>query len=244
MTLTIITLFVTGMLAFRFIGPRLKNLGLRDIPAYYRLRGAIEAAVEEGSRIHITIGRGDIASPQAAAALVGLSMLKQIAEIASDGDRPPIVTAGDGALTILAQDTLRGAHQAMGISPSDDQNLARITGLTPFSYAAGTISLISDEAVSANLLAGSVGIEAGLITAAGERSQTLTIAGTDTLPGQAVLYASAHEPLVGEELYAGGAYLDVGPMHTASLHTQDLIRWLLIMFIIFSALAGLVKGFL
>jgi hypothetical protein len=57
---------------------------------------------------------------------------------------------------------------------------------------------------------------------------SLTLAGTDNLTGQAVLYATAHEPLIGEELYAGGAYLQAGPIHTASLQAQDAIRWLLV----------------
>lgn len=230
------------MLAFRFLGPRFPGLGLRDIPAFYRLRGSIEVAVEDGSRIHVAVGRGDITSPQGAAALVGLSMLRQIAAVALDSDHPPVASVGDGTLAILAQDTLRAAYHAMGSGATYDPALVRVGGLTPFSYAAGTIPLILDEAVSTNLLAGHFGVESGLITSAGERSQTLTVAGTDNLPGQAVLYASAHEPLVGEELYAGGAYLDAGPMHTASLHAQDVVRWILIAAILILAASGLMKG--
>ena len=63
--------------------------------------------------------------------------------------------------------------------------------------------MIFDEAISANLLIGSFGNEVALITSAGERSQTRTLAGTDNLPGQAILYATAHDPLIGEEMYAG-----------------------------------------
>lgn len=243
MTLAVIGLFITAMLAFRFLGSRFPGLGLRDIPAFYRLRGSIEVAVEDGSRIHVAIGRGDITSPQGAAALVGLSMLRKIAEIALDSDYPPVASAGDGALAILAQDTLRTTYHLMGSGSTYDPTLVRVSGLTPFSYAAGTIPMILDEAVSANLLVGHFGIESGLITSAGERSQTLTVAGTDNLPGQAVLYATAHEPLIGEELYAGGAYVDAGPMHAASLHAQDVVRWILIISIIIAAISGLLKGF-
>lgn len=242
-TLVLVILFAGFMVVFYFLNRRREGHFLRDIPAYYRLRGAIEVAVEDGTRIHVAIGRSDITSPQGAAALVGLSMLKRIALIASDSDHPPTATAGDGTLGILAQDTLRSTYQTLNILPNYNQSLGRVAGLTPFSYAAGTMSVIFDENVSVNLLAGSFSYEGALITSAGERSQTLTLAGTDNIPGQAIFYATAHEPLVGEELYAGGAYIDAGPMHISSLHAQDVIRWLLVIFILGGAVAGLLRGF-
>ena len=58
------------------------------------------------------------------------------------------------------------------------------------------------------------------------------MAASDTLAAQAVLYASAQEPLIGEELYAAGAYMDAGPLHTASLTVQDILRWLMIVVIL------------
>jgi hypothetical protein len=242
-TLLLVVMFIGFMVAFYFLNQRREGRFFRDIPAYYRLRGAIEIAVEDGTRIHVAIGRSDITSPQGAAALVGLSMLRRIASIASDSDHPPTATAGDGTLGILAQDTLRSTYRALEILPSYDPSLGRVAGLTPFSYAAGTMSVIFDEDVSVNLLAGSFSNEVALITSAGERSQTLTLAGTDNIPGQAILYATAHEPLIGEELYAGGAYIDAGPMHVSSLHAQDVVRWVLVLFIFGGAVAGLLSGF-
>jgi hypothetical protein len=87
---------------------------------------------------------------------------------------------------------------------------------------------------------GSFGPEVALLTEASERGGNMTLAGTDNITGQAVLYATAHEPLIGEELYAGGAYVNAGPMHTASLRAQDVVRWLLVITI----LLGIVAKFL
>ncbi|HAY85770.1 MAG TPA: hypothetical protein DCY42_12870 [Chloroflexi bacterium] len=238
----VVLLFAGLMVAFWFINQRRAGLHLRDIPGFYKLRGTVELAVEDGTRIHVAIGRGDVLSPRGAAALVGLSMLRQIAMVASESDHPPLSTAGDGLLGILAQDTMRSAARALNLPARSEANLGQVTGLTPFSYSAGVMPLIFDENVSANLLVGSFGNEVALITSAGERSQTRTLAGTDSLPGQAILYATAHEPLVGEELYAGGAYLGAGPMHEASLHAQDVIRWVIAVLIILVALGGLLRG--
>jgi hypothetical protein len=54
------------------------------------------------------------------------------------------------------------------------------------------------------------------------------------------LYAAAQEPLIGEELYAGGAYLGSGLMHLASLRTQDIFRWVIVAIILLGAIAKLV----
>jgi hypothetical protein len=238
----VVVVFAVLMVAFWFINQRREGVHLRDIPSFYKLKGTVELAVEDGTRIHVAIGRGDVLSPRGAAALVGLSMLREITMVASESDHPPLATAGDGLLGILAQDTMRSTARALNLPSGYDPNLGQVTGLTPFSYSAGVMPLIFDENVSANLLIGSFGNEVALITSAGERSQTRTVAGTDSLPGQAILYATAHEPLIGEEMYAGGAYLGAGPMHEASLHAQDVFRWVISVLIILFAIAGLIQG--
>ncbi|MDH5607232.1 MAG: hypothetical protein OEY93_10110, partial [Anaerolineae bacterium] len=62
-TLAFVALFGGLMLGFYIMGQRQEGRNLRDIPAFYRLQGAIELSVEDGSRIHIAIGRSDITSP-------------------------------------------------------------------------------------------------------------------------------------------------------------------------------------
>ncbi len=116
----------------------------------------------------------------------------------------------------------------------------RLTGLTPFSYAAGALSVIHDEDVGANVLIGNFSSEVGLITEAGDRVHSLTMGGTDNVPGQAVLFATSQEALIGEETFAGGAYLGAGPIHIASLLVQDIFRWVLIAAILVGALLKLV----
>ena len=235
--LAFILIFFGLIVTFAASGRSRPGLNLRSISAFTKLRRAIGLAVEAGSRLHISIGQGGVIGPQSAAAFIGLSVLEKMAGSASTGDNPPIATTGEGTLGIMAQDTLRGTYQRIGLGDQFDATSGRVTGLTPFSYTAGTISLVSDEKTGANILAGHFGSEVALITDAGERSDNMTLAGTDDLPAQAVLFATAHEPLIGEELYAGGAYLDAGPVHDASLRAQDIIRWSIVVVIILGILA-------
>jgi hypothetical protein len=226
--------FMVGLSILRRKSPP----AVRDIPAFTRLRRAVGRVVEDGSRLHVSLGRGGLVTPQSASALAGLALLRRLAELTSGGDKPPIATSGDAALTMLSQATLQDAAEASGLSY--DPSAGRLTGLTPFSYAAGTIPSIRDENVSATVLMGNFGIEAALLTDAAERAHTFSLAGSDNLSAQAVIYATAQQPIIGEELYAAGAYVDSGPMHVASLTVQDILRWLFIAIMLGGALLKMV----
>jgi hypothetical protein len=221
-----------GIAAFR----RKASPVFREIPAFTRLRHAVGRVVEDGTRLHVSLGRGALVTPQSASALAGLILLRRLAELTSAGDQPPIASSGDAALAILSQDTLQTGSLASA-QGAYDPNAGRLTGLTPFSYAAGAIPIMRDENISTNVLIGNFGVEAALLTEAAERANTFTLAASDNLTAQAVLFATAQEPLIGEELYAAGAYVDAGLLHTASLTVQDILRWLIIIVI-------LVGGFL
>jgi hypothetical protein len=213
---------------------RKKPAVFRDIPALTRLRQAVGLVVEDGSRLHVSLGHGTLTTPQSASAMAGLALLRRLADLTSAGDQPPIVTSGEATLGILSQDTLQSAAR-FSERAAFDPTAGRVTGLTPFSYAAGAIPIIRDENVSANLLMGNFGVEVALLTDAVERKNTFVLAGSDNLTAQAVIYASAQESLIGEEIYAAGAYVQSSPLHTASLTVQDILRWLIITVILIGA---------
>ncbi len=200
----------------------------RKIPAFTRLHTAIGRAVEDGNRLHVSLGRGNLTSPQGAAGLAGLSALQSLADLTSTSDRTPIATSGEPSLTVLSQDVLQVSYQKATGGGHFDASGARLTGLTPFSYVSGALPIMRDEHISANILLGSFGVEAGLLSDAADRQKSFLLAASDNLPAQAVLYASAQEPLIGEELYAVSEYIAHSPMRAASLSVQDILRWVLI----------------
>ena len=209
---------------------------LRPIRAMQRLRRAIGLAVEDGSRLHVSIGESSIISPTNASALVGLSTLERVGMLSSVSDRPPVATSGDGTLAILSQDTLRAAYRIGNVPEQYDPNQARLVGTTPFSYVAGTLPVIYDERVSANILIGNFGPEVALLAEAADREDAFILAASDSFAAQSVLYATAREPLIGEELFAVPAYLQAGPIYQAGLRTQDVLRWIVIAALIVGAI--------
>ena len=228
-----VLVFFGLILLFTYRGLQKPVLPAREIPAFARLRRAIGRAVEAGTRIHLSLGREPLIGPHSAIAFTGLESLGRITQATGIGDQPPLATAGEGSLAILAQDVLRNAARNQGVD--FDPIAGRVTGLTPFSYAAGVLPLVEDENLEANLLIGSFGSEIALMAEAGERAGVPTIAGTDNLPGLAVLYASADDPLIGEDAFSSGAYLNGGPAYVGSLQAQDILRWVIILLILLGA---------
>lgn len=235
-----IALGLLGLAALLLLGltlwRRRSPATLRPIEAYERLNRAVGLAVENGTRLHISLGRGNLFTARGGSALAGLAMLRRLAERTSASDRPPIVTSGDAALAILSQDTLRSGYRAAGAEEQYRFSTGRLTGLTPFSYAAGTMPIEHDENVSANVVIGDLGAESALIAEASDRENSSLIAASDDLSAQAIFYASAQEPLIGEELFAAGAYVGAGASHDASLQVQDILRWLIIVAILVGSL--------
>ena len=235
-----IALGLLGLAALLLLGltlwRRRSPATLRPIEAYERLNRAVGLAVENGTRLHISLGRGNLFTARGGSALARLAMLRRLAERTSASDRPPIVTSGDASLAILSQDTLRSGYRAAGAEEQYRFSTGRLTGLTPFSYAAGTMPIEHDENVSANVVIGDLGAESALIAEASDRENSSLIAASDDLSAQAIFYASAQEPLIGEELFAAGAYVGAGAAHDASLQVQDILRWLIILAILAGSL--------
>ena len=153
--LVLTAILLTGLTFWRRRAPA----SLRWIEAYERLNRSVGLAVENGMRLHISLGRGNFLTARGGAAFAGLAMLRRLAERTSVSDRPPVVTTGDASLAILSQDTLQSGYRAAGAEEQYRYSTGRLTGLTPFAYASGALSTIHDENVSANIVIGDLGPE-------------------------------------------------------------------------------------
>jgi hypothetical protein len=238
----ILVLVAAGLLLGLTFIRRKSTPTFREIAAFTRLKRAIGTSVEDGTRLHISLGRSGLQTPNGAPGLAGLAMLRHLIEQTSASDKPPVVTSGAGDLSILTRDTLQAGYKAAGAEDIYDPTTGRLTGLTPFSFAAGAIPSMRDENVSSNVFIGHFGPEVALLTDTAERTNSPAVAAAVDPTAQAILYASVEEPLIGEELFAAGAYSNAGPAHQASLQVQDILRLVIILVLLVGSalkLAGL-----
>lgn len=238
MSVLVLLVFI-ALLAFFFILTQrrgARSIGLREVEAWKQLPGLIGAAVESGRRLHLSLGHGALGQPDTATLLAGLNTVSQVAAVTVVSDKPPVITTADGATALLAQDLVRQAYRQQNAAEQYRDDAARVAGLSPLSFSGALTAVVKDDAVAGTVLIGSVGPEAVLLTEAGGRAGAPTLAGSDNVTGQAVLFAAAEHALLGEDVYSAGAYLSRAPAHVASLRAQDVMRWL----IVGAMLAGIV----
>jgi hypothetical protein len=237
----LIILVVSAILLLAFTPLRRKSPAkLREIPALSRLNRMLGLSVEDGTRLHISIGSGKLLDARGGSALAGLAMLRYIAERTSVSDKPAVASSGDPVLGLLSQDTLQAGYEAAGVEDAFSPNAGRVTGLSPFGYAAGATHISQNEDVSVNIMIGNFGPEIALLTDAAERDNVAVVGASDNLTGQAVLFANTQDVFIGEELFSSSAYVGTGISHAASLIVQDILRW----FIIIALLVGAAAKFL
>ena len=213
-----------------------KRITLRDIKALQNYKQALNKSIEEGKHIHLSLGQANILSSNNASAFIGLSVLNKVVKLGVRSDRPPLVTSGDGALSILSRDTMKAASQDAGALNHYNPQRATLSGVTPYSYILGTIPIIQNELVSSNNLIGFFGPESGYLGISAYQNSSYMLAGTESLPAQAIMIGTTQDTLIGEEIFSMPAYLFGRPVELASIKAQDIIRWFLILFIILSIL--------
>ena len=226
--LLIVLFSAGGILYYTYLKPgEIRRRKLRKIPAVNRMIRAVSLSVEDGSRVHVSLGKGDLTETTNPSAIAGLDTLKWVAQLGASSDQPPVCTSGNGGLTLLSQDVLSASAGEPDARKPALSHEGLLAGVDPLSYALGTTAMMRDPGVHTNLLIGNYGPEAAFLTSTAENVDTIAIGTSDSITGQSVIIATTRDMLIGEELYAIPAYLTGQPAFLASLRVQDLLRLLI-----------------
>lgn len=239
--LLIVLALVVSIIATQFVRRARNRFPLRVIPAFSVLPDYVGLSIEANSPLHLAMGSSGVGGTSTLLSLASAEFFYQIAQRASISDVAPILTMSNASSLPLAQDTLRRAFISRGRATRYSFTNARWypTGSRSMAYAAAITSLMNNKQPAANIFAGSFGIELGLMMEAGARRNIPSIGVSDQLEGQAVAYAFSEHVLIGEEIFAAGAYLGQGASQVAEQIALDMLRWLLIIGIVGTMLYGL-----
>lgn len=255
MTLTdgwMAALFLLFVAAFFFFIWRARLdtvLPLRPIAAYESLKKLLSRAAEAEQPVHISIGTGGVGRASTADTTAGLYALEYLADRAAVNAIPPIVTVSDPTALPIAQDRLRRAYQSQGYPEEYDPRRVRFVAPSvngnAVAYSAGVMDVLSHEHVMANVMIGAFddyqsaafGDEFLLIGEPSARRDMIQVTGSSNPAALPFIYATSSHPLLGEEIYAAGAYLNARRGHLGSLLAQDTLRGLLVLIAILAILA-------
>ena len=205
---------------------------LRPIRGFDTLQRMTSQSMETGRPIHMSVGIQGVANQNTAQTLAGLTTLEYLARESAVYGAPPIVSVADPTALIAGQDVLRRAFKDRGQTDRFDPCAVRMIAPDPVAYATGVMGILSREDVLANVMNGTFGDEYLLIGETGVRKGIHQIVGTGNPQALPFVMATADEVLVGEEMFAAGAYLAKLPGHIASLLVQDWMRLVIVLIII------------
>ena len=228
------------------------HINLRSINAFAAMHGLLARSAEAGQPVHLSLGTGGIADASTADTTAGLHVLEYLADRAAINASPPIVTVANPTVLPVAQDILRRAYNRNGYPEDYDFKRVRFvapdphlnTNVTPnavaytphqndaFAYATGVMQLVSKQKLIANVMIGRFGDEFLLMSEPAAQKELTQIGGTSDPHVLPFVHTSISHPLIGEEIYAGGAYLSNKPWHISSLLAQDILRWVIALFLI------------
>jgi len=216
---TILLFAFCGAILSRIIAARRgRPIFIRRIAGLDHLEEALGRATEMGRPILFSPGFSGLGAMSTYAALAVLE--HAVRRCARFGLRV-IVPIADAALFSVAQDTVRDSFMAEGrpelFQPDDvlflsgDQN----------AFAAAVTGIMEREQIAAAFYFGSYGFESLLLAETGQRVGAIQVAATDSFFQVPFFLTSCDYTIIGEELFAAGAYLSREPTMLGSLVGQD-----------------------
>lgn len=236
-------LVLVAVIAFAIYGMRYRNQSppTRPVPVFHSLADEVGRVAEEGASIHVALGNGSIVGDDAMTSVAALQGLSGLLDLSAVYDTPPLITTSDPTLYLLASDWMRRAYTRLGSADLFKSAAVQFTAPSPITYAAMAATYLSDGGIGSNVVLGAFTQEATLLTTAAERRGIHSCGGTTSPQGLGALYpALDQEQLVmGEDMFAGGVAVLQRSSALASLAAQDVLRWLVIIGILGTALISL-----
>jgi hypothetical protein len=240
----LVLVLATNLILTQITRRRSKPVVLRDIPAYDTIPLLVGEAIEADRPVHASFGSTALGGNTTVLSAANAELVYWVTQRAATGPIPPILTMSDTTVIPLAQDTLRRAYESrdrLDRYPASSIHWYPAGGHS-LAFAAALTSDMANDRVAGSVLAGIYGTELALILDAANRRDQTTIATSTALEGQAVAYALSERPLIGEEVFAAGAYLGGQPNQVAAVTTIDFLRGLLILFILIPTIDALTHG--
>ena len=225
------------LLILLFVGPvvlaiwrarRGQKIFIRRIPGIDAIDEAVGRAVELGRPMSFTSGLTGVGPLLYAC----LGVLKYITRKAARFGTDLFVPSNDPEALALTDATLQNAYRAENRLENYDSSSVRFLSSEQFAFASGYMGLIQREQVASAFLFGSYAAESLILAEAGQRVGAVQIAATVSPEQIPFFIASCDYTLIGEELYAAGAFLSEDPVQRGSIRGQDIAKAIILLLIV------------
>ena len=210
-----------------------KGLYIRRIAGLDAIDEAIGRATEMGKPIYYSTG---INGMSAVDTIASLSILGEVSKKVAEYDSIIKVPHYDPIVMSVAKETVKQAYIETGRPDSYHEDSNFFLSSDQFSYAASLDGMIERERPAACFFMGYFLAESLLLTEVGATTGAIQIAATNSESQLPFFFTSCDYTLIGEELFAAGAYLSKDPMLLSVLKLQDFGKLFMIASVIIGGL--------
>ncbi|MCC6484443.1 MAG: hypothetical protein IT209_06300 [Armatimonadetes bacterium] len=214
------------------------ELFIRKIPGLQAIDEAVGRATEMGRAIFYSPGIQGLNI----VGLQSMSILSHILRLAAKFRTRVIVALADAVLFTIAQEVAREAYTHEGTpelyEPQDIQFLSD----QQFAYASASVGVMTRERVASCFYFGNFFAESLILAETGHHVGAIQVAGTPETAQLPFFIAACDYTIIGDEYYAGSAYLSKEPTLLGSLVGQDWAKLVLIACVVLGVISVTVAG--
>ena len=229
--LILLALLIGPALYYIFVAKK-KNIFIRRIPGIDAIDDTIGRSVELGRPLSFTSGLTGV-SPLLYACL---GVLRYIGRKAAVYKSRLFVPCNDPEALALTEATLQNAYRSEGRFSLYDPTMIRFLSEEQFAYAAGYQGLVHRENVGGAFLFGRFAAESLILAESAQQIGAVQVAATISSAQIPFFITTCDYTLIGEELYAAGAYLSKDPVQVGSLRGQDIAKLIIVTLIVLGIL--------
>jgi hypothetical protein len=226
--LLVLTALILGFIA----SARRRTLFIRRIPGLSAVEEAVGRAVEMGRPITFSLGLGSLNI----ITLQALAVAIYVTRLAIRYGSQVIITMTDAQVYAVTDEAVREAYAAEGRPEAYNIDDVRFLSDQQFAYASAMVGLINRERAASNFMFGQFYAESLILAEAGYGVGAIQVAGTPSTTQIPFFIATCDYTIIGDEFYAGSAYLTREPVLLGSLIGQDFGKILLLTLILIGIL--------
>ncbi len=211
---------------------------IRKIGGIDAFAEAVGRATEMGKPVHMTDYSTDLGSDSTFAYW---SFLAYIAKMCASYDTRFVVTDANYLVNVVNQEIVKQSYLEAGKPDSFNADDVRFIAGSQFAWAMGVAGFIGREKPAAQFLVGYFYAESLILAEAGNLVGAIQVAAASS-PAQVPFFVAACDyTMIGEELYAGAAYISKDPVITGTVVAQDLMRLVLYAIILLGGVIDVVS---
>lgn len=216
------------------IAKRNKNMFIRRIPGVDAIEDAVGRSTEMGRPVLYVTGIEEITDIQTIASLL---ILGHVAEMTAEYDTEIKVCNTYPMTMLVAEEIVRNSYANVGRADAHrPENVMFITS-EQFAFAAAVNGMILRDRPATNIYLGRFFAESLMLSETGFVAGAVQIAGTAEFTQLPFFVAACDYTLIGEELYAVGAYLSREPNQVAQIKAADVMKVVVALLILAGVIA-------